>query len=132
MEKVSEKLPESQEDYLKAIYLISKRNHGGWVSNSEIAELLNVKPSSVTNMLYKLADLGLIDWKPRKSMRLTPKGKQIGKKILRRYKVLKDFFLNVLNLSEEDVSIEEICCKIEHHLNNEVSKALYNLNETLN
>ena len=32
----------------------------------------------------------------------------------------------------KDVSIEEICCKIEHHLNNEVSEALYNLNETLN
>jgi DtxR family Mn-dependent transcriptional regulator len=130
MEEVAEKLPESQEDYLKAIYLISKQNHGGWVSNSEIADFLNIKPSSVTNMLYKLKELELIDWSPRKSMRLTSKGKHIGKQIFERYEVLKDFFVNVLNLSEEEVSIEEICCKIEHHLNREVSKALFNFNET--
>ena len=43
---------ESYEDYLKAIYLVSKGNKGGWTSNSEISNFLNVKPSSVTNMLY--------------------------------------------------------------------------------
>lgn len=120
-------LEESQEDYIKAIYLISKTNRGGWVSNSEIADMLEVKPSSVTNMLYKLKDLNLIDWEPRKSMRLTKKGKKIAKNIVERYKVLKDFFINVLKLTESD-SINEICCKIEHHLTNEVSEALYNLN----
>lgn len=130
MEKITQKLPESQEDYLKAIYLISKQNHGGWVSNSEIAEFLDIKPSSVTNMLYKLNGMGLIDWKPRKSMRLTSKGKQVGKKILERYRLLKDFFLNVLHIPEGDSSIKTICCKIEHHLNNEVTEALYNLNES--
>lgn len=120
-------LEESQEDYLKAIYLISRTNRGGWVSNSEIADMLNVKPSSVTNMLYKLKNLGLIDWEPRKSMRLTKKGKKIAKIILKRYEVLKDFFTNVLKLNDDD-SINDICCKIEHHLTSEVSEALYNLN----
>jgi Mn-dependent DtxR family transcriptional regulator len=59
-------------------------------------------------------------------MRLTKKGKEIAKIILKRYEVLKDFFINVLNLNENDM-IDEICCKIEHHLTNEVSEALYNL-----
>jgi DtxR family Mn-dependent transcriptional regulator len=119
-------LEESHEDYLKVIYLISKTNRGGWVSNSEISNMLEVQPSSVTNMLYKLRDFKLIDWEPRKSMRLTKKGKEIAKIILKRYEVLKDFFINVLNLNENDM-IDEICCKIEHHLTNEVSEALYNL-----
>ncbi|TXT64214.1 MAG: Transcriptional regulator MntR [Promethearchaeota archaeon] len=119
-------LEESHEDYLKVIYLISKTNRGGWVSNSEISDMLEVQPSSVTNMLYKLRDFKLIDWEPRKSMRLTKKGKEIAKIILKRYEVLKDFFINVLNLNENDM-IDEICCKIEHHLTNEVSEALYNL-----
>ena len=35
-------ISESNEDYLKAIYLISKKNKGGWVSNREISFLLNV------------------------------------------------------------------------------------------
>lgn len=45
---------QSYEDYLKAIYLISKKKKGGWVNNSEISEFLGVKPSSVTGMLYSL------------------------------------------------------------------------------
>ena len=124
------KIEESQEDYLKAIYLISKTNRGGWVSNSEIAEALGVKPSSVTNMLYKLKELNLIDWEPRKSMRLTKKGKVIAKNMVKRYKILKNFFVNVLKL-DDDESIDDICCKIEHHLTNEVSEALYQLNGTI-
>ncbi|MFO7795693.1 MAG: metal-dependent transcriptional regulator [Promethearchaeati archaeon] len=124
------KIEESQEDYLKAIYLISKTNRGGWVSNSEIAEALGVKPSSVTSMLYKLKELNLIDWEPRKSMRLTKKGKVIAKNMVKRYKVLKNFFVNVLKL-DDDESIDDICCKIEHHLTNEVSEALYQLNGTI-
>ncbi|MHA1804949.1 MAG: metal-dependent transcriptional regulator [Promethearchaeota archaeon] len=51
---------ESQGDYLKAIYLISKSKKGGWVNNSEIARVMNVQPSSVTEMLYKLKKKGLI------------------------------------------------------------------------
>lgn len=39
------KIHESHEDYLKAIFLIAKRNKGGWVSNSEISQFLEIKPS---------------------------------------------------------------------------------------
>jgi len=123
-------IQESQEDYLKAIYIISKRNRGGWVSNSEIADLLDVKPSSVTNMLYKLRDLGLIKWDPRKSIRLSEKGKKRAVIILKRYNALKDFFRNILDLHDEE-TINELCCKIEHHLNNEAYKALFQLNTDL-
>jgi len=52
------KIHESYEDYLKAIFLISKRNKGGWVSNSEISHFLDIKPPSVTSMLYKLKKNG--------------------------------------------------------------------------
>jgi DtxR family Mn-dependent transcriptional regulator len=123
-------IKESQEDYLKAIYLISKRNRGGWVSNSEIADILEVKPSSVTNMLYKLKNQGFIKWNPRTSIRLTESGKERAKAILRRYNALKDFFINILDLHDED-TIDELCCKIEHHLNKEAYKALYELNTDL-
>ncbi|TFF96766.1 MAG: metal-dependent transcriptional regulator [Promethearchaeota archaeon] len=123
-------IQESQEDYLKAIYLISKKNRGGWVSNSEIAEILKVKPSSVTNMLYKLKKLGFINWDPRKSIRLTKDGKERAKSILKRYNALKDFFINILDLHDED-TINELCCKIEHHLNKEAYNALYQLNTDL-
>ncbi len=54
MEKIVielKEIPESQQRYLDAIYLISKSKRAGWVSNKEIKDFLKVRPSSVTNML---------------------------------------------------------------------------------
>ncbi|MFX0024634.1 MAG: metal-dependent transcriptional regulator [Candidatus Hermodarchaeota archaeon] len=120
------KIHESYEDYLKAIYLNSKGNKGGWTTNSEIAQFLKVQPSSVTNMLYKLKKERLITWKPRKALRLTKKGKEIALNILKNYKCLHTFFANVLKLKNESI-VEKLCCEIEHHLNPEVTTALENL-----
>ena len=120
------KINESYEDYLKAIYLISKSNKGGWVSNSEISSFLNVKPPSVTNMLYNLKAKELIDWKPRKSLRLTKKGKNIAQNTIRTYQNLCDFFSNVLKLKNSEL-VKKLSCEIEHHLTPEVSNALEDL-----
>jgi DtxR family Mn-dependent transcriptional regulator len=120
------KITESYEDYLKAIYLISKRNKGGWCSNSEISEILNVKPPSVSNMLYKLKENDYIDWAPRKSIRLTRKGKMIAEETLQSYEILKEFFSNILNI-DDDSLVEKLSCEIEHHLTPDVSEAIQNL-----
>jgi len=117
---------ESYEDYLKAIYLISKCNKGGWVSNSEISDFLDVKPPSVTNMLYKLKNQGLIEWKPRKSLRLTKQGKLIASNIIKNYNSLVNFFLRVLKLKDKSL-VQKLSCEIEHHLTPEVSEALQEL-----
>ena len=119
-------IPERYEDYLKAIYQISKTKKGGWVSNSEISEFLGIKAPSVSNMLYKLSDGGLIYWKPRKSLRLTAKGKEIARNIIERYNYLKNFFKKVLKL-EDKILVEELCCGIEHHISLELIKKLKKL-----
>ena len=117
---------ESYEDYLKTIYKISRTHRGGWVSNSEIARFLKVKPSSVTNMLYNLRESELIDWKPRRSVRLTSKGKKIAQITLKNYQVLYDFFFHFLKLKNKEL-VQDISCKIEHHLPEEVFIALQDL-----
>ncbi|MFX1401477.1 MAG: metal-dependent transcriptional regulator [Promethearchaeota archaeon] len=117
---------DSHEDYLKAIYLISKKSRGGWVSNSKIANFLNVKPPSVTNMLHKLKSEGYVAWTPRKAIRLTNKGKTVAKNIVRYNLKLKDFFKNILNIKDELI-LEELCCKIEHHITPEIITTLENL-----
>lgn len=114
---------ESYEDYIKCIYLISKNKKGGWVSNSEISKFLKVKPSSVSSMLYKLKNNELIDWRPRKLLRLTAKGMHLAQKLIKNYNILRRFFVNILNTTNQDV-IEDICCKIEHHLTTDVFEAL--------
>ncbi|MFW9879848.1 MAG: metal-dependent transcriptional regulator [Candidatus Thorarchaeota archaeon] len=117
---------ESYENYLKAIYLISKNNKGGWISNLEISNFLNVKPSSVTNMLYNLKAHELIDWRPRKSIRLTKKGKEIALYIIQNYNSLFKFFSHVLKLKNKNL-VQKLSCEIEHYINPEVSNALENL-----
>jgi len=120
------KLQEGQEDYLKAIYIISKTNKGGWVSNSEIADFLKVTPSSVTGMLHKLEKKGFIRWKPRSSLHLTNRGKKIAEQMESNFKRLKEFFTHVLKLDNKEL-INKLSCGIEHHLTPEVSCALKEL-----
>ncbi len=124
-------LCESQEDYIKIIDKISKKNHGGWVSNSEIAKGLQIKPSSVTNMLHKLKDLKIIKWDPRKSIRLTEKGKNIAKKLNTRYEILIEFFRNILNINDDDV-INNFCCEIEHKIPSEIYNKIMQIKQKPN
>ncbi|MFW9829255.1 MAG: metal-dependent transcriptional regulator [Candidatus Thorarchaeota archaeon] len=117
---------ESYQDYLKAIYIISKGKKGGWTTNSEISNFLNVKPPSVTNMLYHLKEDKLISWNPRKSLRLTHKGKEIAINIFNNYKCLFEFFIRVLKLKNQKL-VHKLSCEIEHHMIPELSNALESL-----
>ncbi|MFX1392977.1 MAG: metal-dependent transcriptional regulator [Promethearchaeota archaeon] len=119
-------LNESYEDYLKAIYLISKDNKGGWVSNSEISNFLSITPASVSEMLHKLKNKGFISWKPRSSIRLTTQGKNIAIQMITNYKNLREFFIKILKINDKGL-IDELCCGIEHHITPEIVKALKNL-----
>ncbi|MFX1236775.1 MAG: metal-dependent transcriptional regulator [Promethearchaeota archaeon] len=121
-----EKVSESIEDYLKAIYLSSKKKKGGWVSNSNIASFLSINPASVSTMLHKLKRNELIQWKPRSSLRLTQTGKEIAKKLVKNYNCLYFFFKEILHINNT-VLVEHMCCKIEHHITTEVSIALSEL-----
>lgn len=117
---------DTYEDYLKAIYTVSKKHRGGWVSNSEISNFLKVRPSSVSSMLYKLKEKNYIDWYPRKSVRLTAKGKDIALMTIRKYNQLKHFFEDVLGVKNA-FELDELCCKIEHSITPEISDAIENL-----
>ena len=77
-------------------------------------------------MLYKLKANDLIIWNPRKSLRLTKKGKDIASGIIKNYECLHNFFIYVLKLKNESI-IHKLSCEIEHHLNPEVLTALENL-----
>ena len=118
---------EAYEDYIKSIYEISKKKKGGWVNNSEIANHLSIKPSSVTNMLYKLKNQGYISWNPRKALRLTSKGRKVAVDILKSYNELTRFFRNVLDISDS-TKVSSLSCLIEHHLTPSLVEALEDLN----
>lgn len=120
--KISD-IPESYQRYLDEIYTISRRKRGGWVSNKELAENLNVKPASVTGMLEKLKSVGLILWKPRKAIRLTELGKKLAMQLNETHELLRTFFGKVLLIKDMEL-VDKISCEIEHHISIDVKNSL--------
>lgn len=118
-----EKVPESYQRYLDEIYSISRKKKGGWVSNKELAKNLNVKPASVSGMLDKLKEKDYIRWEPRRSIRLTEKGKRIAMQLNKTHSLLLDFFEKVLKIQDLDLT-EKLACEIEHHITRDVQYSL--------
>jgi len=114
---------QSAEDYLERILELVQET--GQARVVDIANSLNVRQASVTNMIKKLCDLGYVDHeKYKRGLVLTEKGREIALKIQRRHETLSSFF-SILELSEETQKrdIEGI----EHHLSQATVKALDDL-----
>lgn len=79
-----------QEDYLETIYELGQKN--GLVRISDVAKILNLSKPSVTQMMQRLVKENCVVYKPYLPLKLTKKGKTIGKKVAERHKVLAEFF----------------------------------------
>ncbi|MCH8557156.1 MAG: metal-dependent transcriptional regulator [Balneolia bacterium] len=105
------RLSESQEDYLKRIYLLADKKDG-LVSAQDLADHMSVRPASVTNMLKKLADAGLIEYKPYYGAQLTDSGELIALEVLRHHRLLELFLTETLGFGWEEV--HEEAERLEH------------------
>ncbi len=104
-------MSEKEEDYLKAIYkIVSKR---GFARSIEIAEALGVKPASVTDMLKKLQDKGLIIYEKYRGVLITSEGEKIAKKLLHRAEILIKFF-RIFGVQDDNA--EKIAHHVEHYI----------------
>lgn len=97
-------LSRSVEDYLKAIYALC--DSGDPASTSAIAEALDIQPASVTGMIKRLAESGLLEHVPYKGVRLTDPGTMEALKILRRHRILETYLCERLGYSWDDVHDE--------------------------
>lgn len=101
----------SMEDYLERIYkLIDEK---GYARVSDIAEGLEVHPSSVTKMIQKLDKDNYLIYEKYRGLVLTNKGKKMGKRLVDRHQLLESF-LTTIGVQEENIykDVEGI----EHHL----------------
>ncbi|MFD1955875.1 transcriptional regulator MntR [Paenibacillus thailandensis] len=101
----------SMEDYLERIYkLIDEK---GYARVSDIAEGLEVHPSSVTKMIQKLDKDNYLIYEKYRGLVLTNKGKKMGKRLVDRHQLLESF-LGLIGVQEENIyrDVEGI----EHHL----------------
>ncbi|MBL0911027.1 MAG: metal-dependent transcriptional regulator [Bacteroidia bacterium] len=101
----------SEENYLKTIFHISGRENRR-VSTNDVAEVLQTKASSVTDMIQKLSDKKLIRYEKYKGVSLTPKGRKIAASIVRRHRLWEVFLVDKLNFSWDE--IHEIAEELEH------------------
>lgn len=82
-------LTESMEDYLEMIYRIFQEK--GYVRPVDLAEALNVQPSSVTRMVQRLNEQGVINYEKYRNISLSERGLAIGNFLVWRDETLKQF-----------------------------------------
>ena len=97
-------LSRSAEDYLKAVYSLNER--GEAAGTNELARALDVQPASVSGMIRRLAEEGLLEHEPYRGVRLTAEGSREALRILRRHRIIESFLVRCLGFDWEDVHAE--------------------------
>lgn len=104
-------LSQSEENHLKAVFSIGLLTRKS-VSTNNIAEKLKTKASSVTDMIKKLADKNLVNYKKYQGTSLTSEGKKIAVKIVRKHRLWEAFLVNKLDFSWDEV--HDLAEQLEH------------------
>ncbi len=101
----------AEENYLKTIYHL-EREIQGEVSTNAIADRMETKPSSVTDMVQKLAEKDLLSYKKYKGALLTPHGRKIAAGVIRKHRLWEVFLVEKLNFHWDEV--HDIAEQLEH------------------
>ncbi|MBE3593557.1 MAG: transcriptional regulator MntR [Candidatus Carbobacillus altaicus] len=112
----------TMEDYLETIFNLIKEK--GYARVADIAERLDVHPSSVTKMVQRLDKDEYLVYEKYRGFMLTNKGKKLGKRLVDRHELLESF-LQLLNLPEDVVARDVE--GMEHHVSPETLDALSDL-----
>jgi DtxR family Mn-dependent transcriptional regulator len=97
-------LTRSVEDYLKAIYRLSPE--GRPASTSDIAHLLELSAPSVSGMVKRLSELGLLEHVPYKGVQLTDAGRRAALRMVRRHRLIEAYLVQFLGYSWDVVHFE--------------------------
>lgn len=101
----------SEENYLKAIYHLEQL-HKKEVSTNALAEKMETKASSVTDMLKKMAEKNLVNYKKYQGVQLSSLGKETAINIVRKHRLWEVFLVEKLNFSWDEV--HEVAEQLEH------------------
>lgn len=107
----------SIQDYAKAVYALEARA-GTAVSTNDLAERLGVTPGSVSAMVHKLSELGLVEHEPYRGVRLTEQGRLIALEVLRHHRLIELFLAEELGMPWDRVHAEAEV--LEHVLSEEL------------
>jgi DtxR family Mn-dependent transcriptional regulator len=112
-------LSDAMEDYLKAIYRLQSEG-GPPVSTSAIADEVGKTAPTVTSMIQKLADRGLLEREKYKGAELTAEGETVALEVIRHHRLLEAYLAERLDYSWTDV--HEEADALEHHISEEFER----------
>jgi DtxR family Mn-dependent transcriptional regulator len=117
----AESLSPNIQDYAKAVYALQVRR-GDSVCTTELAERLGVTAGSVSGMVRKLAELGLVEHEPYRGVRLTEQGRRVALEVLRHHRLIELFLANELGMPWDRVHAEAEV--LEHVLSDELEQVI--------
>jgi DtxR family transcriptional regulator, Mn-dependent transcriptional regulator len=106
-----ELLSQAEENYLKAIYKISRRD-GTPVNNNAISVEMQTSAASVTDMINRLSQKGLINYQKRRGVSLTEEGYATATHLVRKHRLWETFLVEKLQFSWDEV--HELAEQLEH------------------
>ncbi len=115
------KLSEPAWDYMKNIYKLEQERSP--VSTSALADALHLAPSSVTEMLKRLARQGLINYTPYHGITLTEAGQKMALAAIRRHRIVERFLTDMLGFEWHEAHAEAVL--FEHDLSEEAERRLF-------
>ena len=111
-----EPLTRSVEDYLKVIWSLSPE--GRPASTNDIAHRLELSAASVSGMIKRLSEQGLLEHVPYKGVQLTDEGRRVALRMVRRHRIIEAYLVGFLGYSWDRVHAEAE--RLEHAVSDEL------------
>ncbi|WP_303311451.1 metal-dependent transcriptional regulator [Hymenobacter sp. BT730] len=102
----------TEENYLKAIYKLSEAAPGTDVSTNSIAESLQTRPASVTDMLRRLGEKGLLHYQRYRGVSLSEEGRRLALLTIRKHRLWEVFLVEKLGFTWDEV--HDVAEEMEH------------------
>ena len=104
-------LTSAEENYLKAIYHLSEGGKKG-VSTNDVSAAMKTKPASVSDMLRKLGEKEVIEYRKYYGLHITEEGKKLALQTIRKHRLWEVFLVEKLKFSWDEV--EEVADELSH------------------
>ncbi len=109
------------EDYCKAIFTLESRNDEP-VATNPLADRLGITPGSVSAMLKRLGELGLLEHHPYRGVRLTREGRMVALEVIRHHRLIELFLAEALEMPWDRVHAEAEV--LEHVISEELEQLI--------
>lgn len=102
----------AEENYLKAIHNLSEYSNNGSVNTNALADALNTKAASVSDMVKKLAKKKMVYHVRYKGVTITKEGREAALRVIRKHRLWETFLVRKLNFQWHEV--HEVAEQLEH------------------